>query len=90
MPEVQLDRIAEIRERWKDKSWPNIAYFAHGQAVSDIEHLLSAYGIAHNALENIKYWKTFGVQNNPHEIVAHANAALKEIAAVATQTPEGK
>lgn len=32
--------IEEIRKRWADKSWPNIGYFAHGDAVMDIDALL--------------------------------------------------
>jgi hypothetical protein len=32
--------LSEIRERWKDQSWPNIGYFVHGQAKMDIAKLL--------------------------------------------------
>ncbi len=34
------DKIEEIRARWKDKSWPSIGYFVHGQAYIDIQALL--------------------------------------------------
>ena len=32
--------LAEIRERWKSRSWPSIGYFVHGQAYQDIQKLL--------------------------------------------------
>jgi hypothetical protein len=52
------------------------------------ELLRRKLGIATNALTNIKCWKTFGVQNNPMEMVSHAIAALKEIEASEIQEGE--
>lgn len=33
--------VEQIRARWKNRGWPNIAYFTHGQAVMDIDTLLA-------------------------------------------------
>lgn len=37
---MQKALIEEIRERWRDRRWPNIGYFIHGQAVMDIDALI--------------------------------------------------
>lgn len=34
------EALEEIRNRWKDRSWPHIGYFVHGQAYQDIQKLL--------------------------------------------------
>lgn len=38
---AEMNKIEEIRERWRDESWPSIGYFVHGQARLDLRDLLS-------------------------------------------------
>lgn len=82
MSEVQLDYAKIISDAEKRQEIENFAKGDKGlQAYIEYGILLQSLRVAMNALENIKCWKTFGIQNNPHEIVSHASAALKEIAA---------
>lgn len=36
-----MSKLEEIRERWRDRSWPKIGYFVHGDALMDIDALLA-------------------------------------------------
>jgi LDH2 family malate/lactate/ureidoglycolate dehydrogenase len=44
------------------------------------------HGIAMNALDNIKHWKTFGAMNNGREMCSHAFTAMNEIKAIEETT----
>lgn len=48
---IRDKQVKEIADRWESRKWPNIGYFVHGQAYSDIKDLLNVIAEKNQAMQ---------------------------------------